>query len=166
MDDKFPSLKTLEEWFSGLADEQAHLLPAARWLVLGPLLFRTLHRTPGPTGEQLIEVLRFLRRRAPSKTPVLEGLAAESREGRSALLEVAVDKLLETEDWTHPNQVLSQPRPDHQKLLSTCKARLRQARERGDDSAVRLADVAFKVHRAARLSEEARRNRERWHGAS
>ncbi|MEE8524622.1 MAG: hypothetical protein V3T72_11880 [Thermoanaerobaculia bacterium] len=66
--------------------------------------------------------------------------------------------MLEHEAWHHPTQVLERPRPDFDKLLAACQARLERTRE---EHRSLVGRVTVKVERAARIAEGARKKREK-----
>jgi hypothetical protein len=147
----------LHRWF-GLVRDQPDRLSSSRFLVLGPELTETLE-LPLPSAAHLIDLLRTLRDREPDVFGHAEKLAWCSAAGREALLEIAVDELLRaTGDWAHPSQVLEAPRPEYRELVPICERRKRQA---DDDERGHVEVVTRKVVKAAEISEEARRRRER-----
>ncbi len=156
---RVPPFNTLDRLFALVKTEDPGLLPVIRWLLLGPRLATlVLPEIPPPSASELLDLLRLLRAREPSLSPVGEELIRSSRHGEEAWLEICVDRLLEHSDWEHPTQVLERPRPDFGKLLQTCLARREASQE--DD---RLAYVIDRVERAARIADEARQRRRLQH---
>lgn len=156
---EIPSYELLEQLFRLVAEEEESLLEGCRWLVLGKQL-ATVLGLPGeaPDPDQLISLLRLLRRRAPDLEPLGRKLACSSEHCEDVLVEIAVDQLLECTDWEHPTQVLERPVPDFQKLFEASRRRLEKAAE-GERAAV--ASMCSKVERAWRIAESARVRRER-----
>jgi len=147
----------LRSWLDLVEDRSDRLL-ASHHLILGPELAGVL-KIPEPSADSVIGVLRALRDREPDACAAARELARHSSPGRRALLEIAVDELLDTDfEWPHPALVLDPPRPELRDLLAACERRLRDA---GDDERQHLRDVTRKVANAARIADEARRNRER-----
>jgi hypothetical protein len=149
----------LRSWFD-LVEERPDRLLASRHLLLGPELAEVL-KIPEPSADCVAGLLRALRDREPGAFASARELARHSPPGREALVEIAVDELLDADfEWPHPALVLDPPRPEFGDLLAVCERRLRQA---GDDQREHLREVTGKVARAARIADEARRNRERLH---
>jgi hypothetical protein len=147
----------LRRWFD-LVQDRPDRIAASLYLVLGPELAEIL-KVPTPSAVSLTDLLRTLRAHEPDVLAYAQDLARHSSPGREALLEIAVDELLDaTFEWQHPSQVLERPRPEYRDLVPVCETRHREATgsERGHVHA-----VMQKVATAARIAEEARRNRER-----
>jgi hypothetical protein len=150
----------LRRWL-GFVQDRPDLLSSSRYLVLGPELTEIL-ALPEPSAAALTDLLRTLRDHEPEALAYAHGLARHSPQGREAILELAVDELLDADfDWQHPSQVLERPRPEYRELVPVCEKRQDEA---GDDERGRVDEVTRKVAKAARISEEARRNRERRRG--
>ncbi len=155
---RIPPHEVVDRLFALVGAESPGLLPACRWLLLGPRLAALVLPETRPSAAELTSLLRLLRDRDRSLLPLGRELVQLSEHGEAALLELCVDRLLEHSNWEHPTQVLEQPRPDFGKLLKICQARLR--RSRGDNRG-QVAAVTAKVERAARIADSARERRRR-----
>ena len=157
-----PPIDVLESWFELLPEDRPELLAPSRYLILGGE-FAELLRLEPPDPEAVAEVLRLLRDLAPEAFDCGRQLAEESPPGRRALLELAVDALVDCRGaWHHPSQVLDRPRPAYRELLPVCLERLRRA---PDSEQPHVEEVTAKVQAAARISEEARQRRRRLRGS-
>ena len=155
---ELPSFDRLERLFAVVAAEAPELLPACRSLVLGPRLGALVLPEPPPGGEELASLLRLLRRQAPELLALGRELVETADAGETALIELCVDKLLQSSDWQHPTQVLERPRPDFEKLLAACRARRKRLRGR---RRVEIEAMIEKVERAVRIEAAARQRRQR-----
>lgn len=155
---EFPAFVLLERLLSRVESEDPDLLPVCRWLMLGPLLGKLILPESEPSAADLTSLLRLLRDQEPPLLAFGEDLARASEHREAAWLELCVDRLLEQDDWQHPTQVLERPRPDPDKLLGACQARLKQT---GEPLRERVEAVTVKVERAARIEAAARETRER-----
>ncbi|MEE8523807.1 MAG: hypothetical protein V3T72_07725 [Thermoanaerobaculia bacterium] len=158
-----PRFELLERLFSLIAEENEALLPGCRWLVLGPKLGAIVAAEEAPTLDELTALLRLLRRQTPDLQSLGGTLARNSEHGEDAVVELAVDRLLESSDWEHPTQMLERPRPDFGKLFAACRRRLAGA---GPNERIEVTSVTAKVERAARIEESARARRVRRSGGS
>ncbi len=75
------------------------------------------------------------------------------------LLELQLDRLVETDSWEHPIQVLERPRPSLADLLRVCDERIERSEAEGKRA--RLIVVREKIDRALRIADSARRRRTR-----
>jgi hypothetical protein len=155
---QIPSFTDLERLLTLVEAEQPALLPACRWLVLGPELGRRILPGIDPSAAELTSLLRLLRDREPPLLPLGDELARVSDRGDAARVELCVDQLLEHDGWEHPNQVLDRPRPPLDKLLAACQARSERT---GEDERRHVEAVSGRVERAVRIAEAARKKRER-----
>ena len=153
-----PSLKVLKRLLYLVQSENPQLLPAFRWIALGPELAEIALNGSEPSADDLAAILRLLQEKARDLLPLGRELMRDSTHGEAAELQLCVDQLLEHSNWEHPTEVLDRPRPDLGKLLAACQTRLK--RSRGKKRAQVEAMVA-KVERAVRIAEIARKRRER-----
>jgi hypothetical protein len=159
---EIPPSELLERLFRLVAEEDETLLEECRWLVLGAKLAAAV-ALPGkaPDLGQLVSLLRLLRHRAPALEPLGRKLAGNSQHCEDALVEIAVDQLLEHADWEHPTQVLERPLPDFHKLFIASRSRVEDA---GDGERSAVESMSSKMERAWRIAEGARVRRERMQG--
>lgn len=75
------------------------------------------------------------------------------------VLELHLDRLLETDGWEHPTQVLERPRPNLDELLSVCQGRIEKTQDPLWQQ--RLRTIQEKLERAQRIEVKARRRRGR-----
>jgi hypothetical protein len=100
----------LRRWFD-LVQDRPDRLTSSHFLVLGPELSEIL-KLATPSALSLTDLLRTLREHEPDVLAFAQDLARHSSPGREALLEIAVDELLDAAyEWRHPSQVLDRPRP-------------------------------------------------------
>ncbi len=155
---RIPPYPQLEQLFALVAEEDAELLPACRWLVLGSRLGTIMIAAEEPTLDEFVAVLRLLRRRAPELDELSRILVDHSEHGREAYVEVCVDRLLESKDWKHPTMVLERPRPEFRKLLDAARARRKRARGKKRAEIERAID---RLEIAVTVADDARERRER-----
>lgn len=75
------------------------------------------------------------------------------------ILELQLDRLVESESWEHPIQVLERPRPSLEDLIRVCDERIERSAAEG--ARARLVVVREKIERALRIADSARRRRNR-----
>ena len=149
---------SLPERLCRLDDSRPGFLDAARFLLLGPNL--TLHlQLAAPDALTLADFLRCVRDNYPNLLSRVRPLAESSPAGEEALLEFAVDDLLDADfDWPHPAIVLDRPGPAYEDLLRACLARRTSDPSKQHP---KLDDVAAKLTMAVRIAREARARRQR-----
>jgi len=155
---EIPRYEELERLFAVVAEEGAELLPGCRWLVLGPQLGAIVAPHEAPALDQLVALLRLLRRREPELEELGRELAGNSEHGEAAYVEICVDRLLEVPGWHHPTQVLERPRPDFRQLLEASRAR---SKAPGGSGLAELGSVVARLEKAVSIAEDARARRER-----
>ena len=149
---------SLAAFFGRVASSAPDLLPACRWLLMGPSLARWVCPTDGvePSLPEMIELLRFLDGEELEIEAVGHALATTSLHLDEARIEHGLDRLLgaEEDQWTHPAVVLGRPCPKFTDLLARCTHRLATA---DADAHQRLEGVRAKLEHAVALERTTRR---------
>ena len=157
--DAMPSLLAL------LRQQAPELLPACRFLILGPYLAGAMlseHSRP-PTVRELIALKRVVERHGPTLSGLLASLLEASGRLPAVRAEIQLDRLLELDPslWSHPSQVQGRPFSDGSELLEACRLRLAEAPE---EEQSRLEVVEEKLARAVAIEDKARERRRRREG--
>ncbi|MCP3960513.1 MAG: hypothetical protein GY719_21925 [bacterium] len=147
----------LATFFSRIEARGPGLLPACRWLLMGPALADWVCPTDGmePTLPEMIELLRLLDDEEPEVETVGRALLTSSPHLGEAKIEHGLDRLLHADEgrWTHPGVVLGRPCAEFTDLLARCSGRLQAAA--GEDRR-RLESVRGKLRDAVALERTAR----------
>ncbi len=148
-----------------LRQHAPELLPACRFLILGPYLAGAMlaeHSRP-PTVRELIALKRLVDRHGQVLAGLLARLLEASGKSPAVRIQIQIDRLLEVDPslWTHPSHVLDRPFADAAELLEACRVRMEEA---GDEERGRLVGVEEKLARAVRIEDKARERRRKRKG--
>ena len=157
-----PTAGELSVLFDLLGREAPELIPICRWLIVGPELSAAIlaeHCRP-PTAAELTTLVRLLEHRAPDLVASGLWLVEVSEHTEAVQVELQLDRLIaaDIDAWEYPTQALDRPLPDFERMLAALILRRQRARGAKREH---LERVEAKLERAVRISESARRRRQR-----